>query len=193
MALFPKTPNTATNAFTAVVTIVTDSQEHAEQVLGERLLHDEDYGFDYTVNYTEPQSQETVRGITLDASVVRDEINDFIENTHCPDTLFAMDAELIRERVQDLSDDRINTIISHLDSSAVWDAFDTMRSQAATAVINTVIFRWTADDEARLRLLESYGDALTDDETDEINDLMWRYANSHWGLETLTDPVETNI
>lgn len=66
--------------FTAIVTVTTDSQEHAEQVLSERLLHDEDYGFDYTVNYAELQPESASRGVILDASVVHKELNDLVEN-----------------------------------------------------------------------------------------------------------------
>ncbi|MBG6106594.1 hypothetical protein [Frigoribacterium sp. CG_9.8] len=35
--------------FTSIVTIRCESLEQAEVVLAERLAHDEDYGFDYSV------------------------------------------------------------------------------------------------------------------------------------------------
>lgn len=38
--------------FGYLVTVQTDSEDHAEQVMAERLGHDEDYGFDYTVTYS---------------------------------------------------------------------------------------------------------------------------------------------
>ena len=34
-----------------VITIVAKSQEEADRVMVERLIHDEDYGFPYTINY----------------------------------------------------------------------------------------------------------------------------------------------
>jgi hypothetical protein len=38
--------------FTAVVIVECETEEQANQVLAERLAHDEDYGFDYEVNHT---------------------------------------------------------------------------------------------------------------------------------------------
>lgn len=37
--------------FTYLVTVRTDTQAHADQVIAERLGHDEDYGFTYTVDH----------------------------------------------------------------------------------------------------------------------------------------------
>ena len=34
-----------------VVTVECDSQEHADQVVSERIDHDEDYGFDYSLDW----------------------------------------------------------------------------------------------------------------------------------------------
>ena len=38
--------------FTYTVTVHTDTAERAEQVMMERIMHDEWYGFDYTVNFS---------------------------------------------------------------------------------------------------------------------------------------------
>jgi hypothetical protein len=38
--------------FTVTVTIDCETEEQAHQVAAERLSHDEDYGFEYTVGYT---------------------------------------------------------------------------------------------------------------------------------------------
>ena len=35
--------------FQYTVVVTTDTQEHADQVMAERVEHDEDYGFDYTI------------------------------------------------------------------------------------------------------------------------------------------------
>ena len=40
-------------AFTFTVTVYTDTAGHAEQVMQERIMHDEDLGFDYTVNFSD--------------------------------------------------------------------------------------------------------------------------------------------
>lgn len=39
------------NTYTFTVTVVTDTAEHAEEVMQERILHDEDYGYDYSINF----------------------------------------------------------------------------------------------------------------------------------------------
>lgn len=41
--------------FTTTVTIEAVTAAQAHRVLGERLLHDEDYGFDYSINYGDVQ------------------------------------------------------------------------------------------------------------------------------------------
>lgn len=43
------------------VTVTADSPEEAAQVMAERLNHDEDYGFDYTVGF-EPMEQVVEEG-----------------------------------------------------------------------------------------------------------------------------------
>lgn len=35
--------------YTFTITVTTDTIDHANQVIAERLGHDEDYGFDYTI------------------------------------------------------------------------------------------------------------------------------------------------
>ena len=34
-----------------LVTVQTDTQEHADQVMAERIYHDEDYGFEYRMAF----------------------------------------------------------------------------------------------------------------------------------------------
>lgn len=43
--------------FNYVVTVETDTEEHADQVMVERLSLDDDYGFDYTVSYAGPNRE----------------------------------------------------------------------------------------------------------------------------------------
>ena len=47
-----------TTRFTFILNVETDTAEHAEQVVGERLGHDEDYGFDYSVYVTDADTTE---------------------------------------------------------------------------------------------------------------------------------------
>jgi hypothetical protein len=48
--------------FTFVVTISTSSQEQAERVMAERIDHDEDYGFEYTIAYVQDDTTATEKG-----------------------------------------------------------------------------------------------------------------------------------
>lgn len=50
--------------FAFIVTVETDTADHADQVMAERLSHDEDYGFDYSLPYhrapwLDPANQST--------------------------------------------------------------------------------------------------------------------------------------
>jgi hypothetical protein len=47
--------------FKFTVTVETDTQEHADQVMGERTGYDEDYGFDYQIESVEPHLLGTRR------------------------------------------------------------------------------------------------------------------------------------
>jgi len=47
------------STYTYTVVIETDTQEHADQVILERVCFDEDYGFDYTIAYLEPSRGES--------------------------------------------------------------------------------------------------------------------------------------
>lgn len=47
--------NKPLNRYFAFVTIAADTARQAERVLAERLGYDEDYGFPYTVEYSDPQ------------------------------------------------------------------------------------------------------------------------------------------
>ncbi len=53
------------------VTVTADSPEEAAQVMAERLNHDEDYGFDYTVGF-EPMEQ-VVEAETWEDAILRAE------------------------------------------------------------------------------------------------------------------------
>ena len=61
--------NAQTHRFTTTVTGCNAAQ--AETVMGERLLHDEDYGFDYTVDYAPAPSSTEVQP-TPDGSLGND-------------------------------------------------------------------------------------------------------------------------
>jgi hypothetical protein len=40
------------NKYLYTVQVVTDTQRHADRVMAERIMHDENYGFDYTIDLT---------------------------------------------------------------------------------------------------------------------------------------------
>lgn len=44
--------------FHAVVTIETDTLDHAREVLTERISYDEDYGFDYLIDFQSDEITE---------------------------------------------------------------------------------------------------------------------------------------
>jgi hypothetical protein len=41
--------------FSATVYVVAETEAQASQVLAERLAYDEDYGYDYRLNWTAPE------------------------------------------------------------------------------------------------------------------------------------------
>lgn len=50
----------STHRFFYTAYVDCSSQEEADQVMGERLGHEEDYGFDYTLDYKHAPDQNTV-------------------------------------------------------------------------------------------------------------------------------------
>jgi len=48
--------------FRYIVTIECEDEDDAETVIGERLGFDEDYGFEYTLDFEHDTRDETVRG-----------------------------------------------------------------------------------------------------------------------------------
>ena len=56
-----------------ITTVTGCNAAQAETVMGERLLHDEDYGFDYTVGY-EPMPSDTGVQPTQDGSLSDDSL-----------------------------------------------------------------------------------------------------------------------
>lgn len=42
--------------YTYEVTVDCDTEEQAEQVMDERLFHEEDYGFEYQLDYTHKET-----------------------------------------------------------------------------------------------------------------------------------------
>ena len=58
------------------VIVDTDTKAHADHVLNERVYFEEDYGFDYTIDYSEPETPRVAKGQTwqagsLELTVVR--------------------------------------------------------------------------------------------------------------------------
>lgn len=67
--------------YNTIVTVTTDDIDNAERVLSERLTYDEDYGFWYEIDYDayDLQPEEDTRGIIIDASVIKDRLNQRME------------------------------------------------------------------------------------------------------------------
>lgn len=124
--------------YTAIVTVKTDSVDHAEEVLGERLCHDEDYGFDYRVWYDAPQPEKYTQGIIIDASVIRDQFDSLMEylDDNDPDDKRILDAY---DRIKTMSDSDLNALISSSDNKYTWELFNDMRDQIFDSVVDATL------------------------------------------------------
>lgn len=115
-----------TTTHTFIVTVTGCDAEQAEQVMGERLLHDEDYGFDYSVNFqkNEPTSPKPpIYEVNLNARSVRAEAFECIEHANDPET-----ARRVHEKIKTMSDAEIGNLISNNTGDHFWNAFDNVRS-----------------------------------------------------------------
>ena len=71
-----ETAETPHQTFTVVVTIETDTLEHAKEVVTERIGYDEDLGFDYRIGWRDLQPSQVTSHSTHDMSVTRDATHD---------------------------------------------------------------------------------------------------------------------
>ena len=71
-----ETAETPHQTFTVVVTIETDTLEHAEEVIIERIGYDEDLGFDYRIGWRDLQPSQVTTHTTRHISITRDATHD---------------------------------------------------------------------------------------------------------------------
>lgn len=126
--------------YTAIVTIAADTLDNAEQVLNERIYYDEDYGFPYEVTYSELQPEKSTRGIIIDASVIRDKLDSFME-MHSIDGNDPFDKPMVDayNRIKSMNKGDLNTLISSIDDKYVWELFNDLCDQVIDSVIGTVM------------------------------------------------------
>ena len=126
--------------YTAIVTIAADTLDNAEQVLNERIYYDEDYGFPYEVTYSELQPEKSTRGIIIDASVIRDKLDSFME-IHSIDGNDPFDKPMVDayNRIKSMNKGDLNTLISSIDDKYVWELFNDLCDQVIDSVIDTVM------------------------------------------------------
>ena len=116
---------------TFTVTISGCTPEQARQVIAERISHEEDYGFTYSIGYEEGQASAVPNyAITLDAESVKAEMQDRFDNDADPDlteddlnTVLAADDERIEQLIQNFVDD------------SFWQAYDEVRSQVISQLL----------------------------------------------------------
>lgn len=114
------------NRYTTRVTIMTDTLDHAEQVAAERLGYDEDYDFDYRLDYERVREDvEPVRGIVIDASVIRDVLAWTMDGLDEHDD---RDNRLVRahKHIASMSDADLNDLIASNDNRFVWELYHDM-------------------------------------------------------------------
>ena len=126
--------------YTAIVTIAADTLDNAEQVLNERIYYDEDYGFPYEVTYSELQPEKSTRGIIIDASVIRDKLDSFME-MHSIDGNDPFDKPMVDayNRIKLMNKGDLNALISSIDDKYVWELFNDLCDQVIDSVIDTVM------------------------------------------------------
>lgn len=146
MAHFPFTSDPSIPRYTAIVTVITEDMDDAAQVLAERLSYDEDYGFPYELGYDDLQPEESTRGIIIDASVIRDKLDSFME-LHPIDGSDPIDKPMINayNRIKSMNKSDLNALISSTDDKQVWETFNELCEQILDSVVDAVIDADNAD------------------------------------------------
>lgn len=146
MAHFPFTSDPSIPRYTAIVTVVTEDMDDAARVLAERLSYDEDYGFPYELGYDDPQPEESTRGIIIDASVVREKLDSFME-MHSIDGNDPFDKPMVDayNRIKSMNKGDLNALISSTDDKRVWELFNEMCDRIIDCVIEATTNTDNAD------------------------------------------------
>lgn len=126
--------------YTAIVTVATEDMDDAEKVLAERLSYDENYGFPYELGYDDLQPEKSTRGIIIDASVIRDKLDSFME-MHSIDGNDPFDKPMVDayNHIKSMNKGDLNALISSTDDKYVWELFNDLCDQVIDSVIDTVM------------------------------------------------------
>ena len=121
----------ATIDHTFVVTISGCTPEQAAQVIAERIGHDEDYGFPYTIRYEEAQTSTASNyAITLDAESVKAEMQDRFDNSGDPEL-----TEDDLNTVLAAGDERVSQLINNFVDDSFWSEYDDVRSRVISQLL----------------------------------------------------------
>lgn len=123
--------------YTAIVTVTTDSIDHAEEIFRERIGYDEDLGFDYTIGCDDPQPEKYTRGIIIDASVIREKLEylmGVLDNDE-PDDKRILNAH---ERIKSMDDGHLNALISSINDERAWELFNEVCDRVLDCIIDDV-------------------------------------------------------
>ena len=113
------------------VTISGCTPEQAAQVIAERISHEEDYGFTYSIGYEEGQTSAVPNyAITLDAASVKAEVQDRFDNSPDPD-LTQGDVDTVLAA----SDERISQLINNFVDDSFWSEYDDVRSRVISQLL----------------------------------------------------------
>lgn len=119
------------NSHTFTVTISGCTPEQAAQVIAERIGHDEDYGFPYTIRYEEAQTSTASNyAITLDAESIKAEMQDRFDNSGDPEL-----TEDHLKTVLEASDERISQLINNFVDDSFWSEYDDVRSRVISQLL----------------------------------------------------------
>ena len=132
----------AMHRYNVPVTVITDDIDNAEQVLRERLNYSEDYGFWYEIEYDayDLQPEESTRGIIIDASVIKDRLNQRMEAVRDdnPNDKRIIDSY---KRIKSMDNGDLNALISSTDDDRTWELFDEMCDLVLGFVVDETVDR----------------------------------------------------
>lgn len=146
MSHLPFASNPSIPRYNAIVTVATEDMDDAEKVLAERLCYDEDYGFPYEVGFDDLQPEKSTRGIIIDASVIRDKLDEFMRMHHI-DGSDPFDKPMVDayNRIKSMNKGDLNALISSTDDKEVWELFNELCDNVLDYVVSTVINTDNAD------------------------------------------------
>lgn len=156
------------NDHTFLVTVSGCDREQAEQVIAERINHDEDYGFDYEISHREHRPQPRISICKCAAGDIRVTYPDGRVITYirepenhrhgaevidkpAPSHGIALDASSIKDEAQDRFDNSPSNDLSEEDLSTVLAADDTRVEQLINNLADDSF--WAEFDDVRSRVI----------------------------------------